>query len=425
MTTPPQRSTKKNSRALQIVATAALATTALSLAACSSSGNSSSGGAGSGGSSSGGGSGKTFLVGTVQPLSGAYAGAGADIVDALKAQAAIINAKGGILGRTVKIVSVDSASTEQKSISATQKLVQTQHLDMFEPDVIYGQSDLPLATDLLSVALCAAPDCGDGKKYPLEFTLNPSAASQVPPVLAYAKQQNETKVGIITTNDAQGASFTSTVQAGVSQFGLGVTKTATFDAAATDVSAQLQTLRASEAQVVAAWAAGTTVDTVMKGMQSIGWKAQVVGTPTVFTSDVTTGVPSAVQSQLKCLCYAVGTRTGATVDPTVAPLVAKMGSAPIASMQVAGLAADTLTLAAYGYDKAGTLDPKKAAAAIQSIGTDASYPASEFYAYHKVNPAFHDEVHSPADAKLSGGFFAVANVSSVVSGTYLGTPFRY
>jgi branched-chain amino acid transport system substrate-binding protein len=411
----------RTSRILRTTASAAAVTTALTLAACSSSGGS----GGSGGPSSGSSGGRTFLVGTVQPLSGAYAGAGTDIVNALQAQAKIINARGGILGRTVKVISVDSASTEQKSISATQKLIQTQHLDMFEPDVIYGQSDLPFATDLLSVSLCAAPDCGDGKKYPMEFTLNPSAANQVPPVLAYARQQRQTKVGIITTNDAQGASFTSTVKAGAARFGLTVTRTTTFDPAAADVTSQLQTLRASGARFVAAWAAVTTVDTVMKGMQSLGWTAPVVGTPTVFTSDVTSGVPASVQSQLKCLCYAVGTRTGDTVDPTVAPLVSGIGSAPIASMQVAGLAADTLTLAKYGYTKAGTLDAKKAAAAIGSIGSDANYPAGEFYAFNKVNPSFSETDHSPAGDKLSGGFYAVASVSKVVSGTYVGTLFTY
>lgn len=413
MTARPAPAAKRTSRKVQIVVF--VAASALALAACSSSGSSSS----SGGSS------KTFLVGAVEPLSGAYAGAGTDIINALKAQAAIINAKGGILGRQIKVVSVDSASTEQKSISATQKLIQTQKLDMFEPDVIFGQSDLPFTTDLLSISLCAAPDCSAAKKYPLAYTLNPSAVNQVPPVLAYAKQQGLTKVGIITTNDAQGASFTSTVQAGVGTFGLTVTKTATFDPAATDVTAQLQTLRASGANVVAAWAAGTTVDTVMKGMQSLGWKAPVVGTPTVFTSDVTTGVPAAVQSQLKCLCYAVGTRTGSTVNANIEPLVTAIGSAPIASMQVAGLAADTLTLAAYGYKKAGTMNAKQAAAAIGAIGSDANYPASEFYAFNTVNPSFTSTDHSPAGDKLSGGFYAVASVSPVVSGTYIGVPFKY
>lgn len=382
------------------------------------------GAAGCAGSSSGGG--KTFRVGTVQPLSGAYAAAGKDIVSALKAQAAIINSSGGILGKKVEIVAVDSASSEQKSISATQKLVKSEQLDMFEPDVIYGQSNLPLVKNTLSIAICAAPDCGDGSKYPLEFTMNPPASTQVPPVLAYAQAQGTTKVGIIATNDAQGKSFADTVKSDAADQGVTITKSESFAPEATDITAEMQSLRAGGAQVVAAWAAGTTVNTVMKAMQSLGWQADVLGTPTVFTSDVNSGVPGGVASQLKCLCYAVGTRQGDTVSDVVAPLVTKMKAhGPIASMQVAGLAADSLTTAKYGYDKAGKLDAKAAAAAIDKIGQDAGYPAKEFYGYRAVNPNFHGTVHSPADAKLQNGFFAAATVSPLVSGTYQGKPFKY
>ncbi len=416
---------KMGPRTTTLAAGAAFLATSLVLAACGSSGSStaSSKNSGSSGSSS---SSSPFLVGTVEPLTGAYAAAGLDIVHALDAQAKILNAKGGILGHQIKVISVDSASSEQTSISATQQLVGTQKLNMFEPDVIYGQSDLPFTTNLLSLSICAAPDCGNGQKYPLGFTLNPPAATQVPSVLAYAQHQHDTKVGIIATNDAQGQSFTQTVDADASKFGSTITKAETFDPTSTDITTQMQALKASGAQVVAAWAAGTTVDTVMTAMQSLAWKAQVVGTPTVFTSDVATGVPTAARSQLKCLCYAVGTRQGATVAAAEKSLVAGMAATgTIASMQVAGLAADTLTLAAYGYAKAGKLDPTAAAAAVGSIGADANYPASSFYAYNTVNPGFHGTVHSPGDAKLSGGFFAVASVSPVVSGTYIGQPFKY
>lgn len=398
------------------------------IAACGSSSSSASSGATSAPSagSTAGSSSSDFLVGAVEPLTGVDAAAGITIVNALKAQAAILNAKGGILGHQIKVIAVDSGSSEQQSISATQQLLANNKVNMFEPDVIFGQADLPFATGLLSVAICAAPDCGNGQKYPLEFTLNPPASTQVPPVLAYAKAQGDTKIGIIATNDAQGQSFTQSVESDAPAYGVQVTKSESFDPTSTDITTQMQALRASGADVVASWSAGTSVDTVMTAMQNLGWSAKVVGTPTVFTSNVGSGVPAPVQPQLLCLCYAVGTRQGSSVAPAEQPLVAQMSKlGNIASMQVAGLAADTLTMASYGYTKAGKLDPTTAAAAIDHIGSDASYPASSFYAYRTVNPDFHGTVHSPADAKLNDGFFAAASVSPVVSGTYLGQPFRW
>lgn len=395
---------------------------ALSIAACgASSGSSSSSSKGSSSSKS------PFVVGTVQPLSGLYASAGLDIVHALKAEAGIINARGGIDGHPVKIISVDSASDPQKALSATQQLVSSNKLNMFEPDVIYGATQLPLTKNILSINLCAASDCGNGTKYPLDFTLNPPAGAQVPPLIAYAKQKGLTKLGILATNDAAGTYFVQQATKDAQAAGLTIASTQTFSPTATDISAQVQSLKGSSAQAVLAWAAGATIGTVMKGMQSTGYTVPVLGTPTVFTAPVAQLVPAPVQKQLICLCYSVGIRTGPNPPSTLVPLISKVKSyGPIASMMVVGLAADTLELADYGYTKAGSLDATKAAAAIQRIGSDPSYPASDFWAYRTAAPQFTASDHFPASAPLSKGFYGVAKASPLVDGMYLGkTPFTF
>jgi branched-chain amino acid transport system substrate-binding protein len=403
---------------------------AVAITACGA-GNSSGGGSSSSssGSASGGSSAakSPFVVGTVQPLSGTYAAAGLDIVHALKAEAGIINASGGVLGHPIKIVSVDSGSDPQKALSATQQLVSSNTLNMFEPDVIYGATQLPLTKSLLSVNLCAATDCGDGTKYPLNFTLNPPAGAQVPPLIAYAKQHNLTKLGLLATNDAAGTYFVQQATADAKSSGLSVVSTQTFSPTATDISAQVQSIKGSGAQTVLTWAAGATITPVMKGMQSVGFTAPVLGTPTVFTAPVGQLVPAPVQHQLICLCYSVGIRTGAQPPADLQPLITKVTQyGPIASMMVVGLAADTLELANYGYTKAGSLDATKAAAAIQGIGSDSSYPASSFWSYRTAPPQFTSTDHFPASAPLSKGFYGVAKVSPLVDGLYLGTtPFTF
>ena len=405
---------------------------ALSITACGASSGSSGGG---GSSSSGGASGSNsssssksaFVVGTVQPLSGLYASAGLDIVHALKAEAGIINARGGIDGHMVKIVSVDSGSDPQKALSATQQLVSGNQLNMFEPDVIYGATQLPLTKSMLSINLCAATDCGDGSKYPLDFTLNPPAGAQVPPLIAYAKQKGLTKLGILATNDAAGTYFVQQATQDAKAAGLSISSTQTFSPTATDIAAEVQSLKGSNGQAVLTWAAGATIGTVMKGMQSTGYTVPVLGTPTVFTAPVAQLVPAPVQKQLICLCYSVGIRTGANPPSTLAPLISKVTTyGPIASMMVVGLTADTLELADYGYTKAGSLDATKAAAAIQGIGSDSGYPATDFWSYRTGAPQFTSSAHYPASAPLSKGFYGVAKASPLIDGLYLGTtPFTF
>lgn len=407
-------------RALRSVA-ACLATAVLAAACGGSSGSGSAGDSGSG-------SGKPFLVGAVEPLSGPYANSGNTIVNALKAKANILNKSGGIDGRQVKIIAVDSSSDQQKAVSAAQQMLQSNKLDMFAPDVIFGQTQLPLVSNLLVIGLCAAPECGDGSKYPMTFSLNPPATKQVPPVLAYAKQQGATKVAALGTNDAAGTAFVKNVNADAQAAGVTVTKSELFDPTSTDITGQIASLRASGAQAVATYASGKTIGTVMKAMQATGWKAPVIGSPSVFTGPVNDLVPKAVASQLTCLCYRVGVREGASaVDDLIAPIVAEMKQfGPITGMQAGGLAADTLALAAYGYKKAGKgADVRQVAAAIAQIGADSDYPATDFLAYRDVNPNFSETVHSPKNAELGNGFFAAAKVSPLVDGTYQGTPFKY
>ena len=418
-------------RGRRLVTLAGSVVAAAALAACGASSGGGGGGGGNASSSSGAASNSAskaaFVVGTVQPLSGTYAAAGLDIVHALKAEANIINAKGGILGHQIKVVAVDDASDPQKAISATQQLVSGNTLNMFEPDVIYGETQLPLTKNLLSINLCAGADCGNGTKYPLDFTLNPPAGAQVPPLIAYAKQHGYKKIGILATNDAAGTFFTQQATSDAKSGGLSVVGTQSFSPTATDISAQVQALKGTGAQTVLTWAAGATIGTVMKGMQAVGYSVPVLGTPTVFTAPVDQLVPPAVQKNLICLCYSVGIRSGAGAPSELQPLVTglkKYGT--IASMMVTGLTADTLELANYGYTKAGSINPQKAASAIQSIGSDSSYPASDFWSYRTGAPKFTASAHFPASAPLSQGFYGVAKVSPLVDGMYLGkSPFKY
>ncbi|MBE3590812.1 MAG: branched-chain amino acid ABC transporter substrate-binding protein [Firmicutes bacterium] len=94
---------------------AALAGLALVVTACG------SGGGGAGGSESG--AAGTIKIGVTAPLSGDYASAGTDIVNAAKLAADEINAKGGVLGKKIEIVAEDDQCDSQVGVQAAQKLM--------------------------------------------------------------------------------------------------------------------------------------------------------------------------------------------------------------------------------------------------------------------------------------------------------------
>jgi ABC-type branched-subunit amino acid transport system substrate-binding protein len=65
----------------------------------------------------------TIKIGVPVPLSGPYASAGVDILNAAKLAAAKINASGGVLGKQIEILGEDDACDAQQGVQAAQKLV--------------------------------------------------------------------------------------------------------------------------------------------------------------------------------------------------------------------------------------------------------------------------------------------------------------
>lgn len=96
-------------------ATVIFAAVALTTAACGSSASS--------GSSGGQGGQGAILIGVPVPLSGEYASAGTDILHGAQLAAKDINAKGGVNGKKIQIVSQDDACQASTGSQAAQKLI--------------------------------------------------------------------------------------------------------------------------------------------------------------------------------------------------------------------------------------------------------------------------------------------------------------
>lgn len=127
--------TRRNrSNRLMIGVTAAVCLTA---AACGSSGakSSSSGGNGSNGSAGGNtASGGTVSVGEATSLSGAIAQLGQTGLQGVQLAVDDLNAKGGVLGKTVKVVSADDNATPATGASAVRNMITSDHVvAMFGP----------------------------------------------------------------------------------------------------------------------------------------------------------------------------------------------------------------------------------------------------------------------------------------------------
>jgi len=65
----------------------------------------------------------TIQIGLVQPLTGAFAAAGTDVVDGAKIAADDINAKGGVLGKKLELITEDTKSNPTEAAAVVEKLI--------------------------------------------------------------------------------------------------------------------------------------------------------------------------------------------------------------------------------------------------------------------------------------------------------------
>lgn len=70
-----------------------------------------------------------FVVGAPQPLTGTNANAGIDGINGVKLAANQINAAGGLLGHTVKVVSYDDQGTPEEAVKINSKMLEVDHVN--------------------------------------------------------------------------------------------------------------------------------------------------------------------------------------------------------------------------------------------------------------------------------------------------------
>lgn len=385
-------------------------------------------------SSSGGGPGdgkSPFVVGAVLPISGDFSAVGVAEKPALEAIAAFYNKSGGVLGHKIELHIVNDGSELQQAISATRSLVSKYKMNLFFPDTISAQTlaTLPLAKNVLSMSVCASDDCGNPSKFPLAFDMNPPPDALFQATASYMADKGYKRIGMLADDNTTGHSFDTTTTDYLKKLGLTVVDHQFAAAGTTDVSVQLAKLKSAGVDAVAAWVSGIGLATAARSLQAIGWNIPVV-LPNGFNypQSVDGLVPASVAPQITCVCDAVSVRSGSGVTDYIQKLLNIMkGHAAVSSLQLTALTLDQFSVAKYGYDKAGTLDAKKAAAALEKISSDSSVASSpDLFAYHGVNPSFTSSSHFPAVDPLLRSFFGVATVAKAVDGTYPGTvsPFK-
>lgn len=239
-----------------------------------------------GGDSAGGGGGDEdpYRVGVLVGLTGSYAALGVPEQQSIELYFDQVNADGGINGHPVELVVLDSASDEGTAVNQFRKLAVEENVHAVLGPSSSGESialrtfshDMQLPTIGLASASSIVEPPEEADYMFKQYTgTNESMLAQ----LQFAQEQGWTDVALLHTNDGYGQDAAGLIEDVAAEVGVNVTGVESFDATATDVTAQLGSLGEGSPDAVLVWAVNPANAVVAQSANSIGFEPALFNSP--------------------------------------------------------------------------------------------------------------------------------------------------
>jgi branched-chain amino acid transport system substrate-binding protein len=383
-------------------------------------------------SSPGGGSGgsedDTFTIAGVLPLTGPFGPISAPLLQGMKAEAKLLNDKGGILGKQIVFDIKDSAGDPQQSVSAMRELL----ADPARIDAVLAEltgslnsAVLPVVQQSKIVSVTAGSQAvvgGDPKNRPYNFSFVTSPDDQVAATVEAVKATSGvTKVGIIVPSDDSGKRIAQNMESQLTAAGVTLVGTEYLDPKSKDYSAQLQKLRAEGAEILTGDLKGTAIGVFAQGLQNLAWKVPVMGDLGWGSSPINELVPEGVRSQIQWVGAASVTRVGGSLTSEQQTFIQaiKDTGGDLTSLTSSAAGADMVLAMKYAFEKAGTIDQAAAVKALEGMKDDPASAKLAWRFFGGQGPRFSADAHdsSNIDPEI---MFAVNQVGEPVDGTYAG-----
>jgi branched-chain amino acid transport system substrate-binding protein len=249
------------------------------------------------------------VVLVVSPLSGSLSSIGQGVVKGIQAAASVVNKQGGILGRKVKVETLDDSGDPSTAASlVSQRLSSGVKPDLVVPGVnsAEGVAIVPITTaaGVLSLGTPNASSFNNPKKYPYEFPTAPNDLLPAEQLMQYFKSKGVKKLAVLSSSDASGASTLAATEQAAATAHITLTS-ATYNDTDLDVTGQLQQLQATRSQALYFEGVGTPVGVFLQDRSNLGWNLPTVcdldSSVTPIMSSTVVGTPEVDNVRMQIL----------------------------------------------------------------------------------------------------------------------------
>lgn len=325
--------------------------TALLVSACSNSSGTGSGGSAPAGTSSGG----TVHFAASGALSGLQAAVGVPIIEGTKAAAEVINANGGILGKTLVIDQVDTKGDPADAVTAIR-----QEFALNKPAVMIGPASLEIHGAQPVFDQAKIPDGWNGgsAEYdkntdPYLFRCNASDTQEGVAMAAYAIRKGYKRAAMYFTNISASQAFEPIITDAFKRLGGQIVDTENLTPGLSSYRTEVSKVIAAKPDVIFSQMEPATAATTVKNFQQLGGlNIPIVGTDLMAGSDVIKAVGPSFDASHIVMVQGSSALTGSAAAFTAANQKAN-GKAPDAG---AGYAYDCTIDFALAITKAKSTD---------------------------------------------------------------------
>ncbi len=234
-----------------------------------------------------------FKLGFIASMTGPQSQSGFNGIAGLNLAVKEINARGGIMGRQVQVITADDQSDPTAAVNEMRRLVQREKVDAVAGPMSSQLvlATLPIVTEAkipsisISGSSAITPQIG-----PYHFSLLPSSDAQAQAIANHVEQVLKAKsAAIIHDVGAQSRSIAEALTVEFKKRNIELTGRQEYAATDTDMTPALLSMRGKRPEVlVASVATGNDTGYIIKNLGEMGWAPKVVGNMNVVIAPADT-----------------------------------------------------------------------------------------------------------------------------------------
>ncbi|TMS59235.1 amino acid ABC transporter substrate-binding protein [Imbroritus primus] len=348
-------------------------------------------------------SGGVIKIGVNQPLTGVVAASGNFVTNGAKIAADEINAKGGVLGSKIELVIEDNKSNPTEAANATEKLIVRDKVPVLMGawSSTYTLAAMPKLMEykVPMVVETSSSDKITNMGNPYVFRISPTNGMEAMKFKRFIQPMGIKKVDFLVVNNDWGLGAAQEFSKVLKENGVSVGRTLNMDAAAQDMTAQLSTLRGSDADTLFITTGPEQMTLLLKQAQSLGLKRRIITTGGTLPDQLIEQAGSAANN----------TYHDAFFTPWFPELSSNAAAAKyfVGEWKKRGINPNGMPEGARGYDgihtiaaaiaKAGAADPEKIRAALWEVEVSGLTGKVKF---NKAGPAGKESGQSIPDTHI-------------------------